>query len=197
MSIIETHTHACIHVYWYTKKQKKKWRGMASSSMQRQRLEISHLINVYITVANVIQAHPCWEGSRSLGKPTWVDNRLCGSCVHSPVNWTHQEGLRGEERKKKIQLGTTACNRWSQSSWVIKLLENLLRNILAICSPHTDWYVKAQTTISYVNAGTQTWDWINFILFRVSGSNHSLLPSESTKWVFKGRCNLIAKNRES
>lgn len=47
---------------------------MASSSVQSEtdwccaNVQIPHLINVYITVANVIHAHPCSERVKELGE---------------------------------------------------------------------------------------------------------------------------------
>lgn len=149
----QKHTHAHKHVCWDTKKttcakQGEPW--LPAQCRARDwccaNIQIPHLINVYITVANAIRARPWWERSRSSGKPTWVDNRLRGSRVHSPVNWTHQEGLRGGRKKNtqsnyETQFANSGHRAVQQSNW--KFLENLLSVAFwlrpkNICSPHTD-----------------------------------------------------------
>lgn len=101
--------------------------------------QISYLINVYITAGNEIHANPCWKGSRSLGKPIWVDNRLYGSCMHRPVSRTHWEGLRVVRKKQppnyqtlvREQLGNQSSLKvpklWANSSYLhVSKCPNLL-----------------------------------------------------------------------
>lgn len=61
---------------WAWRKHTHTWGETAttSCSVQRERawccanIQIPHLINVYITVANVIHAHPCSGGGKELGE---------------------------------------------------------------------------------------------------------------------------------
>lgn len=89
----------------------------------------SHLINVYVSAVNVIQAQSCRAGVRELGgNPPELTISVGAPCtMHSPVSWTHPEGPGGQKKKKKkIQLAKSS----SSSCW-----RKLLCGILASSSP--------------------------------------------------------------
>lgn len=108
---------------------------MASSSMRSERdwccanIQIPHLINVYITVANVIHAHPCSEGVKELGEahlswqlPVW--ELLAQS--------SELDTSGGIERRQKNTLITKHSFQTVVTQWFNNQIESFLENLCNI-----------------------------------------------------------------